>query len=99
MSVRQKIGDRNANEKVSQGPNSSFFGFSVPACKNGHYIVNFFDMMTSITDICNRCHELFCAQYGRDDVPSIFQYKIRCSEMSASDETMKRMFKNGVLNP
>ena len=39
------------------------------------------------------CHELFRAHYDRHDVPIILQSKIRCSEMSASVETMKEMSK------
>ena len=49
----------------------------------------FFGDATSIIFTCHSGRELFRAHYDRHDVPSILQSKIRCSEMSAADETMK----------
>ena len=49
----------------------------------------FFDDATSIIFTCHSGREFFRAHYNRHDVPSILQYKIRCFEMSAADETMK----------
>ena len=49
----------------------------------------FFGDATSIIFERHSGHELFRTHYDRHDVPKILQSKIRCSEMSAADETMK----------
>jgi hypothetical protein len=49
----------------------------------------FFGDATSIIFACHGGHELFRAYNDCHDVPSMLQSKIRCSEMSAAEETMK----------
>jgi hypothetical protein len=70
-------------------PYKAFLPFSVPACQKSTIFAPFFDGATSIPNSWHRCHQHFCAQYDRHDVPIILQSKIRYSELSASDESMK----------